>query len=151
MFWLVTAPTHCGDVDLHQPFGTRQGGHHHPGRNRIDPLQPAADDLVNRLPVARIGQIDGDLADVLEPRAGFRQQHRHIAHGLFGLAGGIADRHAERGVEVLTDLAAHEHHGAARHDHLTQVVIERLVGVGLAGIELAYPFVDHVFSPASWL
>jgi hypothetical protein len=42
-----------------------------------------------------------------------------------------------RGVEVLRALAAQEDRGAARDDRLREVVVELLLGVGVAGVELA--------------
>jgi len=76
-----------------------------------------------------------------EPR--FLQQHLDIGHGLFGLAGGIADRHALARVEILANLAADEHHRAARDDRLAQIVVELLLRISVPRIELAKARMNH--------
>jgi len=57
------------DVDLDQPFRPRQRRHDDAVRHRMDPFQPFADDAVDRLAIARIDEVDRDLADVLQPGA----------------------------------------------------------------------------------
>ena len=138
---------HRDDVDLDQPFGPRERADDEPGRDREHALEPAADGAVDRLAVARVGQIDGDLADVGEPGAGLAEQLLEVPHRLLGLTRRIAERDARAAGEILPDLAAHEHQRAARLDHLAEVVVEPLLGVGVAGVELAQPLVGHVRSP----
>jgi hypothetical protein len=57
------------------------------------------------------------------------------------LAGWIAECNALACLEILTDLAANEYHGPARHNRLAQVVIEFLLGIGVLRVEPAQPFV----------
>ena len=64
-------------------------------------------------------------------RARLGQQHLDVVHRLLGLGGGIADPDRLRGVEVLADLAAQEH-GVAGDHGLAEVVVEVLIGIGVA-------------------
>ena len=70
-------------------------------------------------------------------RARLFQQHLDIGHGLFGLAGHVADGHAFVGVEILADLAAHEHHRPVRDHDLAEIIVELLLRIGFPGVELA--------------
>src|SRR3979490_2152274 len=78
------------------------------GGNREDAFQPAAYDAVDILAVARIGDVDGDFADVLEFAACLLKQHVDICHGLLGLSRYVADAYAFRCVELLPYLPAQE-------------------------------------------
>ena len=49
--------------------------------------------------------------------------------------GGIAHADADRRIEILPDLAAHEDHAAARDDGLAQIVVELLLRIGIARVE----------------
>src|ERR1700733_8072109 len=69
-----------GSVDLDQPFRPRQRRHDDPGRDRKDALQVLPDLAIDRLAIAWIGDVDGDLADVLEARAGLFQEHFYVGH-----------------------------------------------------------------------
>src|SRR5665213_3002548 len=93
-----------GGVDFHQPLGAGEGRNHDAGRNRIHALEPAADDAVHRLAVARIDEVDADLADVVEVPARFFHQQVDIGHGLLGLPCDVSDTHALGGVQILPDL-----------------------------------------------
>src|SRR5918995_1628890 len=128
-------------VDLDQPFRPGEGRDYKPGRDRVNTLQPFADNAVHRFAVARIDDVDGDLADVLEFRARLAKKHVDVRHCPLGLAGWIADCDALACLEILTDLAANEYHGPARHNRLAQIVIQLLLGIGVLGVEPAQPFV----------
>src|SRR5580700_1314608 len=79
-----------GDVDLDEPFRPRQRRHDETGRDRKDALQVFADLAIDRLAITWIGKVDGDLADVLKPRAGLLQQSLDVGHRFVGLTDGIA-------------------------------------------------------------
>src|SRR6266436_2529942 len=81
-------------VDFNEPLRPPQRRHDEAGGDRKHALQMFADRAVNRLAVTRIGDIDRDLADVFELGACFLQQGLDVCHGLFGLAGRVADRDA---------------------------------------------------------
>src|SRR5258708_19600353 len=49
----------------------------------------------------------------------------------------VSHAHIERGVEILSELGAHEHHSTPCHDGLAQVVVELLFRVGIPRVELA--------------
>jgi len=76
----------------------------------------SADGPIHRLAKPRIRQIDRDFADVLEAGAGFTQELIDVGHRLLGLRRHIPHSHIDRRIEVLADLAAHEHHSALCHD-----------------------------------
>ena len=92
---------------------------------------------VHRFAVARVGQVNRELAHRVQTAGGFAQQHIDALHCLLDLAGGVAHAHAFGGVQVLADLAAHKHHKAARHHGLAQVVVEFLLRLGGARVEFA--------------
>ena len=77
-----------------------------PVNTGMDALQPAPEHAVDRLAVADVGEVDRRLADVLQARAAFLEQERHVRHRPLGLPGRIADRDRLPGVEVLRHLAA---------------------------------------------
>src|SRR5713101_6576085 len=108
--------------------------------------EPPADRAIDRLAVARIDDVDRDLADVFQLCSGLFEKRLDVGHRLFGLASRIADRNAFRAVEVLADLAPNEHHAAFRYHGLAQIVIEALFGIGVLGIE----FPDAGVSHAQW-
>src|SRR5260221_12761376 len=124
------------DVDLDQPFRPRQRDDRQPGRHRMDALEPASDDSINRLAVPDVDEVDRDLADIGEPAAAFREQQRDVGHALLGLAGGIADRDILARVEGLRHLTAQIDRRSGDH-RLAEIVVERLLGIGLARIELS--------------
>ena len=73
---------------------------------------------------------------MLELRARFAQELLDVRHRLFGLRSGIANPDVDRRVEVLPHLTA-DKDGAAASDHgLAQVIVELLLGIGIARIEL---------------
>src|ERR1700761_4515162 len=90
-----------GHIDLDQPFRACQRRDDDAGRDRKDALQMLADGAVDRFAIARIGDVDGDLADIAELRAGLAQEHADVLHRLFGLPHGIADCDVLRGIELL--------------------------------------------------
>ena len=53
-------------IDFHQPFGPGQRRDDDAGRDRKHALQPFADNAVDRLAIARIDDVDGDLGDMVE-------------------------------------------------------------------------------------
>src|SRR5580692_7463735 len=107
-----------GDVDLDQPFRPRQRRHDESGRDWKDALQVLSNLAIDWLAITRIGDVDDDLANVLEARTSLLQQRLDVGHRLLGLSGGIADGDAGRGVEILTDLPANEDDAASRHHRL---------------------------------
>ncbi|MBN9452787.1 MAG: hypothetical protein J0I42_12635 [Bosea sp.] len=66
-------------------------------------------DLVHRLPIGAVGDIDGAFHDIVEAAAGFFEQGLDIVDALLGLGPGIAD--GELAVLVGAD-AADEHEAA---------------------------------------
>ena len=64
-------------------------------------------------------------------------------HGRPTTAGRISDCNAFPRVQILSDLAAYEDHGAPRDDGLTEVVVEFLFRIGVLGIERTDAFMDH--------
>src|SRR5216683_4194531 len=130
-------------VDFDEPFRPRQRRHDETGRDRMDTLQMFSDLAVDRFAVTRVGDVNRDLADVFNLRAGFLEQGLYVRHGSFGLAGRVADRNARRRVEILSDLTAHEYKAALGDHGLAQIVVEALLGIGVLGVELANPSVSH--------
>src|SRR5262245_19176168 len=112
-----------GGIDLDQPFRPRQRRHHDAGRDREDALQMLSDRAINRFAIAWISDVDGDLADVLNARAGLLQQRFDVPHRLVGLARGIAYGDACRGVEILPNLPANEDDAAPRNHGLAEIVV----------------------------
>jgi len=53
-----------------------------------------------------VGEIHGDLDDVLQRAAGLVEEHRDVAHRLLGLDGDVADADRFPGLEILADLTA---------------------------------------------
>jgi hypothetical protein len=47
----------------------------------------------------------------------------------------IANGHAFGRVEILANLAPHEHHCSARHDGLAEIIVQILLRVGVFGVE----------------
>ena len=129
------------DVDLHHHLGARERLDHEAGGDRKDALEVAADDPVDVLAVARVGEVDGDLADVLELAAGLLEELLDAFHGVVGLGGRVADAD-HLAVEGEAGLAAHEDVVAGAHHH-AEVVVEALLGVHVLGVELAQALVRH--------
>ncbi|MNE88541.1 hypothetical protein D3C80_1858570 [compost metagenome] len=63
------------------------------------------------------------------------QQLLDVAHGLLGLGARITEAH-QLAVEIGTDLTTHIHGVAGAHG-LAQIVVQRLVRVGVFGVEHA--------------
>ena len=135
-------------VDLDHPLGPGQGGHHEAGRDREDALQPASHHAVDRLAVAHVGQVDDDLDDVRELAARLVQQHRDVGHRPLGLGLDVADPDRLARVQILADLAA-QVDGVAGADGLAEVVVEVLLGVGVARVERPDPGVLHAAPTSS--
>ena len=125
---------HRGGVDLHQPLGARECLDDQPGRDRVDALEPAAHDPVHRFAVADVGEVDGDLDDVLQRAARLVEEHRDVAHRLLGLCRDVADADRLPGVEILADLSTQVDHSAG-DDRLAQIVVEVLFRIGVLGVE----------------
>jgi hypothetical protein len=126
---------HRLDVDLHHPFRPRQPVHDEAGRAGIDAFQPLANGAVDRLAIGAIGDVHGDLADMLEAASRLLEQLLHLLHRLIRLGGRIADAdHAA--VERLADLTAQED-AVAGPDRHAEIVVEALLGIGDLGVELA--------------
>ena len=66
-----------------------------------------------------------------ERGAGLAEQQLDVVHRLLGLAGRVTHGDALAGVQILRDLAA-QVHGVTRDHGLAQVVVEVLLGVGVA-------------------
>lgn len=79
-----------GDVDLDEPFGPGEAAHDEAGRAREDALEPTPHDPVDGLSIADVGQVDDDLADILEEGAGFFEQLGDIRHRLLRLRPRVA-------------------------------------------------------------
>src|SRR3569833_590154 len=122
-------------VDLDQPFRTRQRRDDAAGRHREDAVQMLPDGAVDRLAIAGSGDVDRDLADVAEFSTGLAQLCSNVLHRLLCLPNGIADRDIFRGIELLPDLSAHEHHAAAGDHGLAQIIVELLLRIGIPGGE----------------
>src|SRR5882724_1580548 len=130
-------------VDFDEPLRPRQCRYDEAGRDGEHALQMFSDLAVDRFAVAWIGDVDRDFADVFGLCARLFEQGLDVRHRLFGLAGGVADRNARRGVEILSDLASYENKTALGDHRLAQIVVEALLGIGVLGVELANPSVSH--------
>src|SRR5690242_16824116 len=76
-------------VDLDENAGTRKPIHDQPGPHRKDTLKGLSYHLIDRLPIGAIGDIDGDLTDIVETASGFLEQSLDVLHGLDRLGSGI--------------------------------------------------------------
>ena len=125
---------HRGGIDLDEPLGPGQGGDHEAGGHRVHALEPASHHPVHRFAIADVDQIHRHLHDVLQRAACLFEQHRDVRHGLLGLCFDVADADRFPGVEILTDLPAQVDHSPC-HDGLGEIVVEVLLGIGVAGVE----------------
>ena len=98
---------------------------------------------VHGLPVADIGEVDDEPTYLVQRRPRFFQQHGDVGHRLLGLLPGVADVKRLSGLEVLGDLTPQEHHRAAGHYDLAEVVVEVLFGVGVPRVEGTESLVGH--------
>src|SRR3990167_6714657 len=131
-----------GDFDPEEPFGPRQRRHDEPGGAGKDALQPLAHLAIDRLAMADIGDVDDDAADMAELAARFLEQEFYVLHGLARLHRGVADKEALAGLEILRDLAAEEDDRPAGNHRLAEVVVELLLGIGVARVERSDPGMD---------
>src|SRR5882672_11777198 len=96
-------------VDFHKPFRARQRRYDETGRDRKNALQIFTGLAIDWFAIARIGNIDCDLANMLKLRTGFFEQRSNVCHGLVGLADRVTDADARCRIEILSDLAPNEH------------------------------------------
>src|SRR5262249_23478265 len=88
-------------IHLDQPFGPGQRRDDDAGRDWKDTLEMLTDHPIDSLSIARIDDIDRDLANVLERRTRLLEQRLNVSHGLVGLSRSVADTDAFRSLEVL--------------------------------------------------
>src|SRR3954471_4499380 len=128
---MATSVRYHGDgVDLDHPFRSGQSRNDEAGRHRKDALEVFAHGAINGLTVARIGDVERNLADMLEASASFLHEHGEVLHGSLGLGRGVANADALASLEVLAHLPAQEHHSPARLDGLAEIVVELLFWIG---------------------
>ena len=113
-----------------------------PVKTGMHAFEPPPQHLVDRLSVADVGEVDGGLADVLEPRSALVEELRDVRHRTIGLAGGVADRDRLARVEILPDLPPQVHR-VPGDDRLGEVVRDPLLGIGVAGVEGADAAMAH--------
>src|SRR5262249_37704017 len=97
----------------------------HAGRAVVDTLEMAVDGGVDRGAVAHVGDVDDQLADVLQRAARLLDQDADVAAGPVGPRAGIA-RADEVALEILAGLALEEDIVAAGADRAR---VERLRAV----------------------
>src|SRR6056297_1718766 len=139
-------------VDLDKPLGPRQRLYDQPGRDGMHALDILAHGPVDGLAVAHVGDIDDDLDEVLHRPAGLLDQLLDVLHDLVGLLGRIMTVQVERIVEVLRALPPQvDRLAALRDNRLAEVVVEVLLGIGVAGVELADAGMGHDQAPSCCL
>src|SRR5258706_8075236 len=92
-----------------------------PSRDRMDTAEMLADHRIDGRAIRAVGDVDGDLGDVVEARARILQQLSEVAQGEFGLGAGIlgATAGADRAlaIERRSGLATNEQLRGAGGDH----------------------------------
>ena len=115
---------------------------------RVNTLDVCAHGPVHRLAVAHVGDIDDHLDQMLHVPARLLDQLADVLHHLVGLLHRVMAFDILRIVEILWTLTAHPQRRAAARGHcLAEVIVEVLLGIGIAGVELADAGVCHVRAP----
>ena len=125
-----------GGVDFHQPFGSGQRLHHQPGQNCLHALNILSHGAVNRLAVARVGNVDNDLDQMRHLATRFLDQLLDVLHDLAGLLNGFVTVEIDGVIEFLRALPQDpDCFAAMRGSRLTQVLVQCLLWIGIAGVK----------------
>ncbi len=121
------------DLELDQHLGKRETADDETGAAGKDAAKMPPDRVVDRLAIGAVGDVQRDLADVFERRAGFLEQDLDVLHRLIGLRRRVAGAD-EVMVEVEAGLAAQEDAvaGAHRHAHLVRAAFPDALGIVVA-------------------